>query len=137
MANPIKQTTDNCYFMLKLTPIIFFFFLCHSVYAQDTLTTYLDDKWKKTSEEEATYFKKSFKTGDKWVAHFYQRSGELRMIGNYKKKKTKKGNGTFTYFYDNGQKEKQVDFIKKKREGTYHGWYKSGEKLGTGNYQDD
>lgn len=49
----------------------------------------------------------------------------------------KKENGFWTYYHNNGQKAREGNFSKGKREGTHKYWYANGNPRGTGNFKND
>jgi TonB family protein len=108
--------------MLRTVTVILSLFYSATFFAQDTTMTFLNDDWKKTKQEKATYYKKSFIADGIWTAKFYPIDG------------TKKGVGLFNYFYENATVEKEVEYKKGKIDGNFISWYESGEKKATGHY---
>jgi uncharacterized protein len=121
---------------MKRVILILFVFVTASILlsAQDTLTTFYDDKWEAvTDKDKAAYYRKAFLDNEVWTVRDYFKSDKLQMTGTFKSKKFTSKQGHFVYYYENGHKQSEGDYINDKREGHWVFWYDNGNKKTEGN----
>jgi prolyl oligopeptidase len=115
--------------MLKHYKVVFLFIISSLVInAQDTTWTYFNAKWKETSKDSASFYRKKYSTDDKTynVCDYYI-SGKIQMTGSYTKQTPEEKEGKFTYYYENGQKSAEGNYSNGKETGVWRRWYKTGE----------
>lgn len=101
--------------------------ISNDLMSQNTKTIYFDNQWKQCSKETSSYYRKYHKTESKEynVQDFYN-SGQLQMVGTFKKRNWKEKNGRFIYYYKNGQKKSEVEYVDNKRTGKWTTWHENG-----------
>lgn len=117
---------------------ILFVIISQELKSQDTITIYFDDQWEQCDKELSSYYRKYYKTESKEynVQDFYN-SGQLKMVGTFKKRNWKERTGHFTYYYEDGQKKSESEYIDDKRTGNWISWYEIGAKESEREYIDD
>ena len=101
------------------------FIVSAKLLAQDTLTTYYDEEWKKVKDKEkADHYKISYTNKDGLhMFNAYYMSGELKATGYYKSKKRKKFNGEFIGYAKTGFKNSYGYFDNGKKTGKWTYWH--------------
>jgi len=121
--------------MKILLSFLLLFSVTTSIYAQDTLFTYLNKKWKKTDKEHASYYRKTVMVSkNNWSVQDFYLDGQLQMSGFYLSKRAKKKNGHFVYYYSNGAKKSEWNIVKNKLIGPYKSWYRDSTAKEEGEY---
>ncbi len=110
-----------------LLNILLFVFVSQELKSQDTATIYFDKQWNQCDKELSSYYRKYYVNESKEynVRDFYN-SGQLQMVGTYKKPDWKEKTGHFTFYYENGQKKSEGEYFKDKRTGKWVTWQKDG-----------
>lgn len=123
---------------LVIINIILFVIVSQELISQDTITIYFDDQWERCDREQSSFYRKYYKTESKDynVQDFYN-SGQLQMIGTFKKKNWKHKNGSFTYYHENGQKKYEGEYFDNKQTGKWIRWYENGIRKSKGEYIED
>lgn len=97
--------------------------------SQDTSdVVYLDKLWRKTSESDASYFRKYVQSVDSYVMLDYYKSGQLQMIGKYEDSKFVLETDTFRFYYANGRLKKEGSYEHGIPIGKWIGWREDGSK---------
>lgn len=119
----------------------FLFFIFANIvflsYSQDTTSYYLNKEWKKCKKAEASYFRKLYKKNKFWFLEDYYISGQVQMIGRYKKKNLKVKDGDFTYYFDNGQISSKFHLKDNIYNGDYIKYFENGVVSQSGKYEND
>jgi len=121
--------------MKLLLSFLLLFSVNSSIYAQDTLITYLNKKWKKTDKDHASYYRKTVMVSkNNWSVQDFHMNGKLQMSGYYLSKKAKKKNGHFVYYYPSGAKKSEWKIVNNVPTGKYKSWYVDGGLKESGEY---
>lgn len=99
--------------------------------AQDTVVSYMDKNWKKTKQENASYYRKLVKVRNsenekRFLVLDYYLTDTLQMSGYYKDRKLTIKDGDFVYYYENGQKSMVKTYVNGKTEGFVYHYYENG-----------
>lgn len=123
---------------MKIVVILTFILVmsAHSVFAQDTVTTYYDKDWNRVqSKMVANYYRKAFvDKNNAWSVCDYYMNHQIQMTGTYKSRNSEIRHGHFIYYYENGNKQSEGEYLNDKKTGIWSGWYESGELKYRGNY---
>ena len=96
--------------------------------AQDTIVSYFDSYWEKTSQENASYYRKAFKNNKEiWTVWDYYANGQIQMSGTYKSKRLKKKDGFFESYYKAGTKKSEGKYLNNKLDGEWKWYHKNGQ----------
>lgn len=102
---------------MKITGLLFLFFVHHYTYAQKTETFY-DYFWKPAAPENARYYSIIEKTDSGWLRNdYYVSSKQLQMRALYSDEACKIQNGNSLYFYANGLPSVVGRMVNNKQEG--------------------
>lgn len=86
-------------------------------YPPDTLVYYFNDDGEICPKEEATYYRKSYKTDSVWQVSNYYLNGKLQMIGACLDKDLKVAHGKHIWYDENGRIKNVGNF----KQGLIHG----------------
>lgn len=107
-------------------------------FAQDTVaTTYLDKLWQKTSESNASYYRKIVRHNNKLYMYDYYMTGQLQMSGQYEDLDAQTETDTFKFYYPNGRLKREGYFLHGKAFGKWLGWHEDGTKDYVCTYKED
>jgi TonB family protein len=123
---------------LVIFSIIILVVISQELVSQDIKTIYFNDQWEQCNKEQSSYYREYYKTESKeyYVQDFYK-SGQVKMVGTFKKRNWKEKNGHFTYYHENGQKKSEGEYIDDKLAGKWVYWYENGSKASESEYIDD
>lgn len=106
--------------------------------AQDTIVKYFNNNWEKVSQENAKFYRKSFKNNEgTWSAFDYFMNGQVQMSGTYKTKRLKKKNGLFVFYYKSGVKKSEGKYINDIHDGEWKWYHKNGQISSREEYVED
>lgn len=91
----------------------------------DTTLSYFDSEWKEVTYSSYTYYRKVYKTKNRWNVIDYYNNDSIQMTGAYLDKKLKKKDGQFYYFSKDGEVTSQVVFFKGKENDVKIKYYSS------------
>lgn len=118
----------------KLYLLITLFIIQYSV-AQDTITTFYDQKWKEIKNiENATFYRKFFTSGNTYLANDYYKNGNIQMTGTYANKKGTLREGFFKYFFENGNVKSEGNYLKNEQNGKWKNYLENGTLDSEGEY---
>ena len=121
---------------MKYTYLLLFFFITYHANSQDTIITYFDSKWEKCKENNASYYRKAYKTDQKsWIVNDYYLNGQLQMTGRFTKRNAKIKHGHFIYYNENGQKKSEGNFIDDYKMGRWTTWHENGNIDSEGEFE--
>lgn len=108
-----------------------------SLYAKkDTTITYCGYGWKKTSEKNAVYYKKTYFLKDgTFGVEKYKISGKPISKGAFRTKKMRVKHGYFVYYDYEGRKQKEGLFQDNEESGSWVYWHSNGSESAKGEYK--
>jgi TonB family protein len=118
----------------KLHLLIALFIIQYTV-AQDTIVTFYDQNWKELKKiENASFYRKFFKSDKIYVANDYYKNGNIQMTGIYTNKKGTLREGFFKYFFENGNVKSEGNYIKNEHNGNWKNYLENGTLDSEGEY---
>ncbi|MEI6347774.1 MAG: TonB family protein [Bacteroidota bacterium] len=97
-------------------------------------TTYFNKDWKKTSSENADYYRIRKKNGTIYNINYYFKSGGIVDQGEYSSLSPEIKHGHFVVFYDNGIKKSEYNCVNDTIQGESFDYYPSGKLKSKINY---
>lgn len=119
---------------LHLLTLIALFIIQYTV-AQDTITIFYDKNWKEIKTiENASFYRKFFKSDKIYVANDYYKNGNIQMSGTYVNKKGTLKEGFFKYFFENGNLKSEGNYLKNEQNGKWKNYLENGTLDSEGEY---
>lgn len=148
--------------MKKLLCICIFSSLFFVIEAQDTLTFYLNSRYKILKDQnQATIKRKVIQSNNLWLVWDYLMNGTLKMTGSfldskftrkqgifknyYESGKIKsieqyndnKKNGKWSQFYENGQTDYEIEYLNDTKSGVWNWYFENGQIGAKENYRNN
>lgn len=120
--------------MKKIISIIVLLTVAASGYGQKRTTSFLNDDYKKTVKDSASYFNVSFILADSTkvgLSITYFISAKKHIEGVYKDNNRI---GLFNYYFENGNVLKTENYLDGRLDGNFDEWYENGNKREEGVY---
>jgi TonB family protein len=113
---------------MKNSLLILLLSLTSSIYAQDTLSFFVNAKGNATEKEIAHYHRIALKTDSiEWTVIDYTMEDKLFRSGNYETKKLKNAIGMHLFYYDSGEIKAKGPYKENFKSGKWLGYFKSGK----------
>lgn len=108
-----------------------------AAHGQDSTTFYYNQNWRDTAAAQASFYRKMFRSADRFGVRDYYINGVLQMTGSYLDTSGKIRDGAFCYYDELGNKESEGLYEEGMKEGLWTNYYETGERRSLAVYKKD